>query len=147
MDKSSQPETRPALSQPKGCSTGGLRLRQCELYGLLACDFEYTVSQMTAPLFPPGKMMAAPSGGVAADSGFAASGYAPRASEVGFRQRYLACAAAAATDYLQCQGFRENWFSALPPPPASLLLWRVFLLLVPDFSGLGNASPTPSLSF
>jgi len=35
----------------------------------LPADFEYSVSQMTAPLFPPGKMMAAPSGCVAADSG------------------------------------------------------------------------------
>jgi len=32
----------------------------------------------------------------AADSGFAACGYAPRASEVGFRRRCLACPAAAA---------------------------------------------------
>jgi len=51
---------------------------------------------MTAPLFPPGKMMAAPSGGVAADSGFAACGYAPRASKGLGRRRCLACAAAAA---------------------------------------------------
>ena len=42
---SSQPETMPALSQSKGGSKGGLRLRQCEFYRLLA-NFEYNVSQM-----------------------------------------------------------------------------------------------------